>query len=77
MKKKCHIVETNSFDTAGERQKVLVCYCGTTGCLQIQIQYYPLPSDFKKPLKLYENELSPEEEKRFYKTVLNSSLNRE
>lgn len=61
-KSKCFDAPNGQTDTAGNPVIIRVCYCGTTGCTKLPNNDYPLPADFP-------NELSKEEEERFYKKV--------
>lgn len=66
MKNKCYDAQQNGkYDSAGNPIMVRVCYCGTSGCTQLQKNDYPLPRDLT-------TEASEEEEKRFYKKVFSS-----
>ncbi len=62
MKNECYDVESRETDTAGKPKMYRVCYCGTTACMRLPKNDYPLPRDFT-------HEISPEEEERFYKKV--------
>lgn len=68
--KNCQIIEVNRLvTTSGLTEKVLVCYCGTTGCQNILTYSYPLPKDFSaaKKISLVPPELDCDCE---YETVL-------
>lgn len=61
---RCYITLTNKINSAGEFEKELVCFCGTTACKQ---NWYYTPD--KK--ECIDEPLTKEEEKKFYKGVLN------
>ena len=63
------MAESGTYNTAGQPNMVRVCYCGTTGCINLGDNDYPLPKDYKKVV-----ELTQEEEKRFYDKVMRTTL---
>ena len=55
----------NGYDTGGNPIGSWICYCGTTACLkQVNIQNL---SSITRVTQKREDELTPEEEKAFYK----------
>lgn len=47
-KLKCYETKNGQFDTGGNPIKVRICYCGTTACLKLGNNDYPLPKRIKE-----------------------------
>ena len=59
MKPKCHNVKSGKYNTDGSPVMIRICYCGTSGCVQLgELDSYPLPNDYNLLSKIKINETS-------------------
>lgn len=62
----CCDIKTSEKTTAGVPIYKRHCECGTTGCMK--------PNYTPMPVKIYENEIPPDEEAKFYKEFMKTKL---
>lgn len=72
----CFEYETERIATTdGQKEKVRVCYCGTTACMKLPpITSYPLPNDFKRIKEIECEEIDEKTERAFYNKVMGSKF---